>query len=134
MSVCFLLATIKKIFFGMLKVKSSVMSDSLRPHGLQPTRLLCPWAFPGKSSGVGYHFLLQGIFPTQGSNLSLLHCRQMLYPLSHQGSPTNTSVFPPSSLSYRFLCGSMYSFLLVRSSCLFSAGVLHALLCLKVCS
>ena len=40
----------------------SVMSDSLRPHGLQPNRLLCPWDSLGKSTGVGYHFLLQGIF------------------------------------------------------------------------
>ena len=54
------------------------MSDSLRPHGLQPTRLLRPWDFPGKSTGVGCHFLLQGIFPTQGSNPGLPHCRQML--------------------------------------------------------
>ena len=45
-----------------------------------------PWDFPGKSTGVGCHFLLQGIFPTQGSNPGLLHCRQTLYHLSHQGS------------------------------------------------
>ena len=43
------------------------------------TRLLRPWDFLGKSTGVGCHFLLQGIFPTQGSNPGLLHCRQMLY-------------------------------------------------------
>ena len=49
------------------------------------TRLLCPWDFPGKSSGVDCHFLLQGIFPTQGSNPGLRHCRQTLYHLSHQG-------------------------------------------------
>ena len=42
---------------------------------------------PGKSTRVGCHFLLQGIFPTQGSNPGLLHCRQVLYHLSHQGSP-----------------------------------------------
>ena len=41
----------------------------------------------GKNTGVGFHFLLQGLFPTQGSNLSLLHCRQILYHLSHQGKP-----------------------------------------------
>ena len=58
-----------------------VKSKSLRPHGLSPTRLLCP----GKSTGVGCHFLLQGIFPTQKSNPGLLHCRQILYHLSHQG-------------------------------------------------
>ena len=49
-------------------------------------RLLLPWDFPGKSTGVDCHFLLQGIFSTQGSNPGLLHCRQMLYHLSHQGS------------------------------------------------
>ena len=41
-----------------LHCECSVMSDSLQPHGLQPTRLLCPWDFPGKNTGVGYHFLL----------------------------------------------------------------------------
>ena len=46
-----------------------------------------PWDFPGKSIGEGCHFLLHGIFPTQGSNLSLPHCRQTLYHLSHQASP-----------------------------------------------
>ena len=42
---------------------------------------------PGKNSGVGCHALLQGIFPTQGSNPDLPHCRWILYHLSHQGSP-----------------------------------------------
>ena len=51
----------------------SVVSDSLRPHGLYPTRLICPWNFPGKNTGVGCHFLFQGIFLTQGLNLHLLH-------------------------------------------------------------
>ena len=69
-----------------VKWSHSVMSNSSQPHGLQPPRLLCPWDFPGNSTGVGCHFLLQGIFPTQGLNPGLLHCRQMLYPLSHQGS------------------------------------------------
>ena len=64
------------------KWSRSVMSDSLRPHGLQPTRLPCPWDFPGKNTGVGSHFLLQGIFQTQESNPFLLHCRQILYRLS----------------------------------------------------
>jgi len=50
----------------------SVVSDSSWPRGLQPTRLLCPWASPGKNTGVGCHFLLQGIFPTQGWIPSLL--------------------------------------------------------------
>ena len=51
----------------------------LQPHELQPTRLLCPWDFPGKNSGVGCHFLLQGIFLTQDSNTCLLYCRWILY-------------------------------------------------------
>ena len=48
--------------------------------------------FPGKNTGVGCHFLLQGIFLTQGLNPGLLHCRQILYHLSHQGSPQFSSV------------------------------------------
>ena len=46
---------------------------TLRLHGLQPARLLCPWDSPGKNTGVAYSALLQGIFPTQGSNPRLLH-------------------------------------------------------------
>ena len=74
-----------KLLCSTLKwsVSCSVVPDSLQPHGLQPSWLLCPWDFPGKGTGVGCHFLLQGIFPTQESNLGLLHCRQTLYPLSH---------------------------------------------------
>ena len=63
-------------------ISLSVVSDSLRPHWLKLTRLLCPWDSPGKNTGVGCHFLLQGIFPAQGLNLDLLHCRQALYCLS----------------------------------------------------
>ena len=51
---------------------ASVMSDSVRRCGLKPTRLLCPWDSPGKNIGVGCCALLQGIFPTRGSNLCLL--------------------------------------------------------------
>ena len=51
-----------------------------------PTGLLCPWNFPGKNRGVDSHSLLQGIFPTQGLNLTLPCCRQILYHLIHQGS------------------------------------------------
>ena len=54
---------------------------------MEPTRLLRPWDFAGKSARVGCHFLLQGIFLTQGSNLGVPYCRQTLYRLSHQGSP-----------------------------------------------
>ena len=60
----------------------SVMCNLLGPHGLYS-----PWNSPGQNIGVGSLFLLQGIFPTQGSNPGLLHCWQVLYQLSHKGSP-----------------------------------------------
>ena len=60
----------------------SIMSESLRPHGLYS-----PWNSPGQNTGVSSLSLLQGIFPTQGSNPGLLHCRQILYQLSHKESP-----------------------------------------------
>ena len=53
------------------------------------TRLLHPWDFPGKNTGVGCHFILQETFLPQGSNPGLLHCRWILYQLSNQGSPEN---------------------------------------------
>ena len=53
-------------------VSCSVVSDCLCPHGLKPTRFLWPWNSPGKNIGMGCRFLLQGNFPTQGSNLGLL--------------------------------------------------------------
>ena len=59
----------------------SVMSDSLWPHGLYS-----PWNSLGHNTGVGSLSLLQRIFPNQGSKPGLLHCRQILYQLSHQGS------------------------------------------------
>ena len=60
-------------------INHSVVSDSLRPHGLQPSRLFCPWNSPVKNTGVGCHSLHQGIFPTLGLNLGLLHCMQIPY-------------------------------------------------------
>ena len=60
----------------------SVVSDSLQPHGLYR-----PWNSLGQNTGVGSCSLLREIFPTQGSNPDLPHCRQILYKLSHQGSP-----------------------------------------------
>ena len=62
-----------------------VLSHSACPtlcDPLQPTRLLYPWDSPGKYTGVGCHVLLQGIFPTQGMNPGLPHCRQILYLLT----------------------------------------------------
>ena len=63
-------------FFPIFKSRS-VMSDSLRPH-----ELYSPWNSSGHNTGVGSHFLLQAIFPTQGSNPGLLHCRWILYHLN----------------------------------------------------
>ena len=60
------------------------MSDSLRPHGLEPAKFLCPWDFPGRNTGVGCHFILQGIFLE--SNLIflwLLHSQAASFQLSH---------------------------------------------------
>ena len=71
---------------GWAVVQSLSRVQLLLSHRLQPTRLLYPQHFPGKYTGVDCHFLLHGIFPTQGSNLGLLHCRQILYQLSYQGS------------------------------------------------
>ena len=72
---------------GLAMISHPGVSDCLQAHGLQPARLLCPWDSPGKNTRVGCHALLQGIFPTQGASSGLLHCRQILYCLSHQGSP-----------------------------------------------
>ena len=60
----------------------SGMSDSLLPHVLHS-----PWNSPGQNTGVGSLFFLQGILPSQGSNPGIPHCRQILYQLSHKGSP-----------------------------------------------
>ena len=60
-------------------VSCSVISDSLQPHGPYS-----PWNSPGQNTGLGNLSLLQGIFPTQGLNPVLLHCRQILYQLSHK--------------------------------------------------
>ena len=78
------------------------------PHGLQPIRFLCPWDSRGKKTGVGGHFLLQGIFLTQGLNpclLSLLHW--VLYHQRHLQSPQNTIM--DSILHYRIDCNSKIS-------------------------
>ena len=65
----------------------AAQSWPVQPHGLQLTRLLCPRDPPGKNTGVGSHFPLLGIFPTQGSNPHLPHWQANSLPLSHQGFP-----------------------------------------------
>ena len=75
--ICFYVFT-----FIILEVKAEVTSDSLQPHGLYS-----PWNSPGQHPGVGRLSLLQGIFPTQGSNPGLPHFRHILYQLSHKENP-----------------------------------------------
>ena len=65
-----------------------------KSHGLCLTRLLQQWNFPGKSTGVGCHFLLQGIFPTQGLNLGLLHLQVDTLPSGPPGKP-RSQVYTP---------------------------------------
>ena len=72
----------------------SIVSDSLRPRGLY---IYGPWDSPGQNSGVGSLSLLQGIFPTQGENTGLPHCRRVLYQLSHKGKHTPNKIGLPAS-------------------------------------
>ena len=95
-------------------INESVVSDSLRFHGLHS-----PWNPLDQNTGVGSLSLLQGIFPTQGSNPGLPHCRWILYQLSHKcadhqkfrfhPSPYSWSPLPISSPSHLFLSGNHYS-------------------------
>ena len=81
------------------------MSDSLQPHGLY---ICSPWNSPGENTGVGSLSILQGIFPTQGSNPGLPHCRPILYQLSPTGSARTLSgslsllqgLFPTQELNW----------------------------------
>ena len=70
------------LFLACLWMLVAQLCLTLQPHGLQPIRLL-DWNSPVKNTGVGICSLLQGFFPTQGSNPGLLHCRQIFYRLSH---------------------------------------------------
>ena len=86
----------------------SIMSNSLLPCGLWPTRVLCPWGSPGKNTGVGCHALCQGIFLTQGLSPGLPYCRWILYHLSYQGNP--------GDLIYKILIHDSYKMNQVESS------------------
>ena len=82
----------------------SAMSDSLWSHGLWPTRLRCLWDFTSKSTGLGCHFLLQGIFLTQDQTWVSHIAKQTLYHLSHQGSPFTALILLNSSLRHNQCC------------------------------
>ena len=73
------------MFIVLVKVKVAQSCPTLRTHGLYS-----PCNSPGQNTGVGSFSLLQGIFPTQGSNPGLLHCRRILYQLNHKGSPLSS--------------------------------------------
>ena len=75
-----------QVFF--LRPISSTLVAQLCPTLCNPTRLLGPWKSPDKNTGVGCHSLFQGIFLIRGWNRGFLHCRQILYRLSHLGKYT----------------------------------------------
>ena len=79
---CILPRVLQPTWSGSGSESRSVMSNSLGLHGLYS-----PWNSPGQNTGVGSLALLQGIFPTQGLNPALPHCRWILYQLNHQGRP-----------------------------------------------
>ena len=83
---CILSPCLFNLYAGWSEVRESrsVVSNSLRPHGLN---IYSPWNFSGQNAGVGILSILWGIFPTQGLNPGLPHCRWVLYQLSHKGSP-----------------------------------------------
>ena len=75
---------------------------TLRPPGLEPTRFLSPWHFPGKNTEAGCHFLVQGIFPTQG----LKHCRLHFLSLEADSLPLSHLESPPGSYNDVYLSSS----------------------------
>ena len=89
----------------------SVVSDSLQPH-----RLYSPWNSPGQNTGVGSLSFLQGIFPTQGSNLGLPHCRQILYQLSYQEAQIALYYILIGYFAFWMAC-SVFSHFSLRLSC-----------------
>ena len=89
-----------------------VASNSLWPHGLQS-----PWNSPGQNTGVGSLSLLQGIFPTQGSNLGLPHCRQILYHVSHKEGPVE--VLNSDKVNFTIYSFVIIAFSVLGNLCLF---------------
>ena len=94
----------------------SVVSNSSRLHGLYS-----PWNSPGQNTGVGSLSFLQGIFPTQGSNPGLQHCRQILYQTSHKGSPRILEW-----VAYPFFSGSSQPRNRIGASCIAGGFFTHS--------
>ena len=111
----YVLHSLNLLTFWKVERKSesrAIMSDSLWPHAGQ-------WNSPGQNTGVGSLFLLQGIFPTQGLNSGLPHCRQILHQLSRQGSPrilewvvypfSGRSSWPRNQTGVSFIAGRFFT-------------------------
>ena len=103
----------------------SAVPNSLWPHGLQPARLLCPWDSPGNNTGVGCHSLVQGIFPTQASNLGLLHQQRGSLPSEPPGSP------PMSWCRSKYSSEYKVSHILVKGFPDGSVGIFLRLQCMR---
>ena len=108
--VCFLYPRISGDRYGAWHIESE--SHSVAFNSLQPHELCSPWNSPGQDTGVGSLSLLQGIFPTPGSNPGLQHCGQILYQLSYQGSPRILEW-----AAYPFSRGSSWPRIWTRVSC-----------------
>ena len=94
----------------LLCVLSQSCLTLLWPFGQKPARLLCPWDSPGKNTRVGSHAFFQGIILTQGSNpclLCLLHCRWILYLLSHSYFRCQLSLYSSSFLHACIISGTL---------------------------
>ena len=118
-----LISWLQLLSIVILKVKVTVTQSCptlCSPMDCSSPRLRCPWNSPGKNTGVGSCSLLQRIFPTQGLNPGLLHCRQILYYLSHQGSPR---------IAYPFSKGTCWPRKQTRVSCIagrfFTSGAIR---------
>ena len=137
------------LFIFVLVVQLLFVTDSLWSHGLKPTRFLCPGGSPGKNTGVGCHFLLQGIVSDQGSNPRLLHCQGDSLPVSQQGSPSiyitchkysqlyceisTNSIYKQNPDGTRELSKHVWTVIYSESSHSFTKGKLVTRSCLTFC-
>ena len=113
MRVCFIIEMSCVLVFItqqlIIMLSRSVASNYLQPYGLQFIRLLCPWNSPSKNTGVDCHFLLQGIFPTQGLNTCLqylLHWQADSLPVVPPGKP---NLLVPCNLDKYFQLSQLLS-------------------------
>ena len=101
----------------------SVMSDSFATPWTVACQAPRPWDFPGKNTGGGCHFLLQGIFSTQGSNLNFLHCRQILHHWATRG--TSPSIRGLKSWNNNLISQTANSVPPLRPRCMVSKRMRH---------